>query len=166
MGETGIRLFNRHLSRYPEAERLQDVSLHGGWQQDDGGLWTVLVPVHINTLTLQQLQTALVWKHLNTRSTHSSRSADKTLQWEFVLINKLGSVLLQPGQSLQNFTASVISLRLYLKKKVLKIQMSSETMNRPTAALKRDSDGREYLVELYSLVSNEDDLIPVGPTET
>lgn len=49
---------------YPEGEGLQDVSLHRGGQQDDGRLWTVLEPVHINALTLQQLQIALVWKHL------------------------------------------------------------------------------------------------------
>lgn len=53
---------------HPEGERLQDVSLHGGGQQDDGGLRTVLIPVHVNTLTLQQLQAALVWKHLNTQT--------------------------------------------------------------------------------------------------
>lgn len=57
------------MSSHPEGEGLQDVSLHGGGQQDDGGLWTVLIPVHINALTLQQLQTALVWKHLNTQNT-------------------------------------------------------------------------------------------------
>lgn len=49
----------------PEGEGLQDVALHGGGQQDDGRLWTVLVPVDVDALTLQQLQTALVWKHLN-----------------------------------------------------------------------------------------------------
>lgn len=52
-----------------EGERLQDVSLNRGGQQDDGHLRTVLVPVHVKVLTLQQLQTAFVWKHLtkNTR---------------------------------------------------------------------------------------------------
>lgn len=52
----------------PEGEGLQDVALHGGGQQDDGRLGTVLVPVDVDTLTLQQLQTALVWKHLNSNS--------------------------------------------------------------------------------------------------
>lgn len=49
-----------------EDERLQDVSLDGGGQQEDGGLWVVLVPVDVDALTLQQLQAAFVWKHLNT----------------------------------------------------------------------------------------------------
>lgn len=49
----------------PEGEGLQDVALHGGGQQDDGRLGTVLVPVDVDALTLQQLQTALVRKHLN-----------------------------------------------------------------------------------------------------
>lgn len=52
----------------PEGEGLQDVALHGGRQQDDGRLWTVLVPVDVDALTLQQLQTALVWKHLDSNS--------------------------------------------------------------------------------------------------
>lgn len=52
----------------PEGEGLQDVALYGGGQQDDGRLWTVLVPVDVDALTLQQLQTALVWKHLNSNS--------------------------------------------------------------------------------------------------
>lgn len=52
----------------PEGEGLQDVALHGGGQQDDGRLWTVLVPVDVDALTLQQLQTTLVWKHLNSNS--------------------------------------------------------------------------------------------------
>lgn len=53
------------MSAHPEGEGLQDVPLHGGGQQDDGRLGTVLVPVHVDALTLQQLQTALVWKHLS-----------------------------------------------------------------------------------------------------
>lgn len=48
-----------------DGEWLQDVSLDGGGQQDDGHLWVVLVPVDIDALTLQQFQAALVWKHLN-----------------------------------------------------------------------------------------------------
>lgn len=52
----------------PKGEGLQDVALYGGGQQDDGRLWTVLVPVDVDALTLQQLQTALVWKHLNSNS--------------------------------------------------------------------------------------------------
>lgn len=49
-----------------EGERLQDVSLDGGGQQDDGRLWVVLVPVDVDALTLQQLQAAFVRKHLTT----------------------------------------------------------------------------------------------------
>lgn len=52
-----------------EGEWLQDVSLDGGGQQDDGRLWVVLVPVDVDALTLQQLQAALVWEHLNTPET-------------------------------------------------------------------------------------------------
>lgn len=52
-----------------EGERLQDVSLDGGGQQDDGRLGVVLVPVDVDALTLQQLQAALIWKHLNTAET-------------------------------------------------------------------------------------------------
>lgn len=50
-----------------EGERLQDVSLDGGGQQDDGRLWVVLVPVDVDALALQQLQAAFVRKHLTTR---------------------------------------------------------------------------------------------------
>lgn len=53
-------------SAHLKGERLQDVSLDGGGQQEDGRLWVVLVPVDVNALTLQQLQAALVCKHLNT----------------------------------------------------------------------------------------------------
>lgn len=63
---TVVRL--RASCPHPEGEGLQDVSLHSGGQQDDSSLWTVLVPVHINALTLQQLQTALVWKDLCTQT--------------------------------------------------------------------------------------------------
>lgn len=56
-----------------EGERLQDVSLDGGGQQDDGRLGVILVPVDVDALTLQQLEAALVWKDLN--SNNQRRSA-------------------------------------------------------------------------------------------
>lgn len=49
-----------------EDERLQDVPLDGGGQQDHGRLWAVLVPVDVDAVALQQLQAALVRKHLST----------------------------------------------------------------------------------------------------
>lgn len=51
---------------YFEGKRLQHVALGSGREQDDYSLRTVHVPVHIDALTLQQLQAAFVRKHLNT----------------------------------------------------------------------------------------------------
>lgn len=53
---------------YFEGKRLQHVALGSGREQDDCSLRTVHVPVHIDALTLQQLQATLVRKHLNTES--------------------------------------------------------------------------------------------------
>ena len=54
------------VTTYFEGKRLQHVALGGGREQDDCSLRTVHVPVHIDALTLQQLQAAFVRKHLNT----------------------------------------------------------------------------------------------------
>lgn len=51
----------------PEGEGLQDVGLHGGGQQHDGGLGAVLVPVDVEAVTLEQFEGALVGKHLHAR---------------------------------------------------------------------------------------------------
>lgn len=56
----------RSLTLDLEGERLQDVSLDGGGQQDDGRLGVVQVPVDVDAVTLQQLQAAFVREHLTT----------------------------------------------------------------------------------------------------
>ena len=48
-----------------EGEGLQHVALDCGGEQQHSGLWAVHVPVHIDALTLQQLEGAFVWQDLH-----------------------------------------------------------------------------------------------------
>lgn len=79
-----VRREGAEPSTHLEDERLQDAPLDGGGQQDHGGLWTVLVPVDVDALALQQLQAALVWKHLSTTvepSAGGGASGEGQLTW-------------------------------------------------------------------------------------
>lgn len=81
VGGAGVRVRGGEEQEYeeqqsektnPEGEGLQDVALDSGGQQDDGRLWTVLVPVDVDVLTLEQLQASLVRKHLKKKNKSST----------------------------------------------------------------------------------------------
>lgn len=44
-----------NTSLYLEIEWLQDIAKDSGWKKDNRALWTIHVPIDINTLILQKL---------------------------------------------------------------------------------------------------------------